>query len=367
MNKGIHQELLNEAITRINTASEALIKYYEVLEEKIKLLTEEVDQKKRLLSSILDSIDIGVVFFDSEGVIRLVNKAGENLFNVKAEDVIGKRNLGIKVEGDRVIPYSSASAFYAIVSHSDVFDSDGNRIGQVFICKDITRIKELEAEAERNRRLTAMGSLIMKIAHEIRNPLGSIELFANMIAEDIKEGKHGEYARSISNSVRMLRNTLENMLSFTKGINPKKQRVCINDLVYDVCQDFKELCQRVGIKFNIQIKEKIFYSLDPSLFRQALINLIVNAYQAMPEGGKITISSFALDNYLRINVKDTGQGIDKESIERIFEPFFSTKDRGTGLGLSITHSIIKAHGGKIEVRSKKGKGTEFAIYLPLEK
>lgn len=181
-----------------------------------------MSRKKRLLSSIIESIDIAVVFFDSEGVIRLINRAGEKLFNVKAEDVIGKRELPIKIEGDLIYP-NSKKPFYAIVSQSDVVDSEGNKIGHVFLCKDITRIKELEAENERNRRLSAMGSLVMKIAHEIRNPLGSIELFANMIAEDLKESIHGDYAKRISSSVKMLRNTLENMLSFTRGIVPKKK------------------------------------------------------------------------------------------------------------------------------------------------
>jgi len=217
-----NENLLSEAILKINTASETLIKYYSILEERIKILTEEVDQKKRLLSSIIDSIDIAVVFFDRDGVIRLINRAAELLFNVKTEEVTGQNNLPIKIENDLIYPAKSAKPFYAILSQSDVLDSEGEKIGHVFLCKDITRVKELEAENERNRRLTAMGSLIMKIAHEIRNPLGSIELFANMISEDIKESIHGDYARRISSSVRMLRNTLENMLSFTRGMTVKK-------------------------------------------------------------------------------------------------------------------------------------------------
>jgi len=360
-----HEELLNEAILKINTASEALIKYYSLLEEKIRLLTEEVDQKKRLLSSIIDSIDIAVVFFDSEGVIRLINRAAESLFNVKAEDIIGKKDLPIKIENDLVYP-ALKKPFYAIVSQSDVVDSEGNKIGHVFLCKDITRIKELEAENERNRRLSAMGSLVMKIAHEIRNPLGSIELFANMISEDLKEGIHGDYARRISSSVKMLRNTLENMLSFTRGINPKKAPVCINDLIEEIIGEFQELFSRVGIEIDSRIRERLVIKLDASLMRQALINLIVNAYQAMPDGGKITIDAFSSGDFIELTIKDTGHGIDSEILDKIFDPFFSTKDRGTGLGLSITGSIVSAHGGRIEVRSKVGEGTEFAIYLPVE-
>lgn len=359
-------ELLSEAIAKINTASEALIRYYKVLEEKIRLLTEEVEEKKRLLSSIIESIDIAVVFFDRDGVIGLINKSAESLFGISAQDVIGKRELPIEIKEDMVYPKNSRKPFYAIVSESAVLDSEGNPIGRVILCKDITRIKELEAENERNRRLTAMGSLLMKIAHEIRNPLGSIELFSNMIAEDLKDTIHGEYARRISNAVGMLRNTLENMLSYTKGINPKKEPVMIAVLINSIIDEFKELFQRSGIDIKFDFQEDYQLSADPSLLRQALINLLVNAYQAMPDGGELNISISKEDSFVKIIVKDTGQGIDSENLDRIFEPFFSTKDRGSGLGLSITNSIIKAHKGRIEVKSQINIGTEFAIFLPLE-
>lgn len=362
----MQDQLLNEAIIKINTASETLVKYYQVLEEKIKVLTEEVEEKKRLLSSIIDSIDIAVVFFDRDGVIRLINKAAEFLFCITSDDILGKKELPIKIENELIYPINSKKPFYSIISRSQVSDSEGNNMGSVFICKDITRIKELEAENERNRRLTAMGSLLMKIAHEIRNPLGSIELFANMITEDLSGNIHGEYAKRISSAVSMLRNTLENMLSFTRGINPKKEMICINALIREIFKEFDELFQRVGIHIVFQADSEYNVSLDSSLIRQALINLIVNAYQAMPEGGLLSIIISKKQDVLKISIKDTGQGIDREVIDRIFEPFFSTKDRGSGLGLSITNSIISAHGGKIEVQSQLNKGTEFALYLPLE-
>lgn len=359
-------ELLSEAIAKINTASEALIRYYKVLEDRIRLLTEEVEEKKRLLSSIIDSIDIAVVFFDRDGIIKLINRSAESLFKISASDVIGKRELPIEIKDDMVYPLNSQKPFYAIVSQSQVLDSEGNQIGKVLLCKDITRIKELEAENERNRRLTAMGSLLMKIAHEIRNPLGSIELFSNMIAEDLKETIHGEYARRISSAVSMLRNTLENMLSYTRGITLKRERFLLSEMLSSVVEEFREFFNRAGIEISFLSDDDYYFFGDSALLRQAIINLLVNAYQAMPEGGRIEVSLTGENSSVKITVKDTGQGIDSSVIGRIFEPFFSTKDRGSGLGLSITNSIVKAHNGRIEVKSQTGVGTEFAIYLPLE-
>lgn len=230
----------------------------------------------------------------------------------------------------------------------------------------IMLLSKVEKMQDKIRELENLSMLSRVLAHEIRNPLGSIELFANMISEDIKESIHGDYARRISSSVRMLRNTLENMLSFTRGMTVKKTPVCINELVEEITEEFKELFSSAAIATEIKMNNKLVLPLDFSLIRQALINLIVNAYQAMPEGGRITINSSICDKCVKLTVKDTGQGIDEEIIERIFDPFFSTKDRGTGLGLSITNSIISAHGGRIEVKSKTGEGTEFAVYLPLE-
>lgn len=136
-------------------------------------------------------------------------------------------------------------------------------------------------------------------------------------------------------------------------------------MINEIINDFHELFTRASIEIENRIKDKIFLNLDYALIRQALINIIVNAYQAMPEGGKIIFDAFNDVEFVKISIKDTGHGIDSEIVERIFDPFFSTKDRGTGLGLSITQSIVSAHSGKIEVKSEINAGTEFAIYLPL--
>ncbi|HMK61479.1 MAG TPA: ATP-binding protein [Dissulfurispiraceae bacterium] len=364
--------LLTKAIESINSVSSTLMQYYQSLEDKVKVLTDEVDQKKQLLDSILDSVDVGVVFFDKDGVIRLINKTAEGLLCVHSDDVRGGTSLHSEIREDLILP-EHGKPFQAIVSNSEVCSVAGGKIGRVLIFKDITILKRLEAENERNRRLSAMGELVTKIAHEIRNPLGSIELFANLLANDLKGTEQVDYARRISNSVRSLVSTLDNMLRFSGEIKPKMEYCCINDVVRETCDEFREVLTSGGISIELTDDERYSFHVDRGLVRQALINIILNAVQAMQDGGKISVvisQDVTLKDVIkniRIAVRDSGAGMDEHTKARLFEPFFSTKDRGTGLGMSITQGIVAAHKGHIEVHSKIGKGTEFIILLPTEK
>lgn len=356
-------DLLNKAIETFNSASATLVQYYSTLEDKVRLLTEEVDHKKQLLNGILDSIDVGVVFFDRDGIIRTMNKAAESLLNINASDAIGGTSINAEIHEEVIVP-NKGKPFYALVSRSDVADKDRNVIGNVLIFKDITRLKQLESENERNRRLTAMGELVMKIAHEIRNPLGSIELFASLLSNDLKGTEHGDYANRISNSVRSLVNALDNMLRFTKEVKPKSEYCCLNDLVSETCDEFKELFANSNIQLDFSEKGQYWLNMDKGLMRQSLINILLNSVHAMPDGGKIEIRLKDTQEGVEIVIRDTGIGMDEDTRLRMFEPFFSTKDRGTGLGMSITAGIIKAHKGTIDVTSETGVGTEFVITLP---
>src|SRR5271157_3875321 len=359
-------ELLNKAIESFNSASATLSHYYKALEDKVILLTEEVEHKKRLLNSILDSIDVGVVFFDNQGTIRLVNSAVEQLLSVKAGEIIGGDSLRAEIRDDMILP-ENGKPFYALLSRSAVNDSEEQNVGHVLIFKDISRLKQLESESERNARLSAMGELVLKIAHEIRNPLGSIELFANLISSDLKGTTHGDYANRISNSVKSLVNTLDNMLRFSREVKPRREECSLNGVVDEICREFRELFS--GSNVRLEFIEHGHHSVyaDKGLIRQALINILLNSVQAMPDGGTIAVEigpSELMPSAVEIVVRDNGPGMDNETRSKIFEPFFSTKDRGTGLGLSITSSIIAAHGGSVEVKSTLGAGTEFVITLP---
>ncbi len=359
--------LLSDAINSFNRVSDTLLQHYKNLEEKVLVLTREVDHKKQLLNSILDSIDIGVVFFDREGIIRIINRAAEELIHADPEEMIGKDSLGAIIEGDMIIP-QKGRPFFALISQRDVLDENGSIIGSVLIFKDISRLKELEAQNERNRRLTAMGELVTKIAHEIRNPLGSIELFAGLIQADLKDTVHGQYAKRISNSVRALVNTLDNMLSFAKDLRPRFEPQPIRQVIEEIAEEFSGYIKNNRVRIDVSVEDEYIVSIDKGLIRQALINLLINAVQAMPEGGDIfmRVGEEGLEGrrMVTISLSDTGIGIEKERLSNIFEPFYSTKDRGTGLGLPIAASIINAHRGSISVESHIGKGTTFVIKIP---
>ncbi|MCX8027932.1 MAG: ATP-binding protein [Thermodesulfovibrionales bacterium] len=358
-------DLLNDAIRSFNKVSETLLQYYKSLEEKVEVLTKEVDHKKQLLNSILDSIDIGVVFFDTSGVVRLTNRAAGELLQIPPERLVGMKDICKSINADTIVPHNG-KPFFALISQRDVIDNTGNLIGNVLIFKDITRLRELESQNERNRRLTAMGELVMKIAHEIRNPLGSIELFAGLLKDDLKGTEQGLYAQKISNSVRSLVTTLDNMLSFTKEIKPKVQAQSINLMMDEIVDEFRGYLQSSNVEIRLVSEQDITANIDKGLMRQAILNLLINAVQAMPTGGSITIKiSRKGDDFFNIEISDTGVGIDEDKVANIFEPFFSTKDRGTGLGLSITAGIITAHGGSISVKSKIDEGSVFEITLPV--
>ncbi|MDX9714355.1 MAG: ATP-binding protein [Dissulfurispiraceae bacterium] len=360
-------ELLSKAMETFNTASSSLLAYYSALEDKVKLLTQEVEHKKQQLDCILDSIDIGVIFFDTDSKVTLLNKSAENLLGVTEDELMGTADIHAEICNDTIVP-ENAKPFPALYSETDVLDRSGRAIGRVLVFKDITRLRELEAENEHNRRLTAMGELVLKIAHEVRNPLGSIELFASLIYEDLKGTRQAEYAGRISDSVRSLVNTLDNMLRYSRGMAPRFSMVSFSDTIEELSSEFAEMLETKSVEmvFFTQLSpEQGIISMDKGLMRQALINVFLNAMQAMPDGGRLTVSTSRDDNNnFVISIKDTGTGMDEDTVSKIFEPFYSTKDRGTGLGMSITQSVVEAHSGSIKVKSEPGAGTDLTITLP---
>ena len=266
------------------------------------------------------------------------------------------------------------------VSASPVLDQQKKSIGTVLVVQDMTRLKSLEDEAQRNQRLRAMGEMAAGIAHEIRNPLGGIELFASLLKRDLKGDKEKQgLVEHIRAGVKNTDRIISTLLLFAKSPRPSRQKCTIHRLLNEILESSPEI--KVPGKIKIQqnfSQEDLNVNGDHELLQRVFLNLISNAIQAMPEGGVLGLHTsdkpFNNDDganekigehrkFTTITISDTGSGITVDDIDKIFNPFYTTKTKGTGLGLAISHNIIKAHQGTIDVESGNGK-TVFTVRLP---
>ena len=371
---------LNEAFHNFTEASKNLQTYYDKLGKKVRYLTQELEQKntqlnlaiqevgesKDYLQAVLQSIGEAIIVLDQEEKVTMLNRAAEEFLCLRKQDITGMMfsDLAFIIEensaGTRLTVHDTA--YDVILSRSTVSGPEGSVRGYVILIKDITRIKDLERQHERNQRLIAMGEMAAKIVHEIRSPLCSIELFSTMLSNDLKDTPHSDMASGISTGIKSLNNILTNMLFFAKPQKPAFRDIDLSDEITESVNMLIPLIQIRGITLTQNTPRVNVYS-DMELLKQVFMNIILNAVQAMPGGGNLKIAT-DISEYVTVSVIDDGEGISPENIEKIFDPFFSTKDKGTGLGLAIAHKIMQTHGGFIRVYRKPGKGSTFCVSFP---
>ncbi len=227
---------------------------------------------------------------------------------------------------------------------------------------------QTEEQLRRADRLSALGELSAGMAHEIRNPLGSIKGAVEILKDDYSpdEAKY-EFIQILLKETDRLNNILQEFLSFAKPKQPELQRADLNDSVESVLTLTTQQARKAGVRVEKKLDPAIGeQSLDAGLLKQALLNLILNAIQAMPGGGVLSVETRRQAGAVEIRVADTGTGIPEENRKKLFSPFFTTRKNGTGLGLAITYRIIENHHGKIDVASEPGKGTTFTITIPIQ-
>jgi signal transduction histidine kinase len=219
-------------------------------------------------------------------------------------------------------------------------------------------------------RLATIGQLAGGVAHELNEPLGNICGFAELCLEhpELPEQAVQDLERIIRASLHA-REIIQRLLLFARKTPPKRCETDVNELVEKALSLFKGRLSTAGIELRVDLDMELpQVVLDPGQINQVLVNLVVNAIQAMPSGGVLTVSSCALGSELSVAVQDTGSGIHEELLPQIFLPFFTTKDvrEGTGLGLAVVHGIITSHHGRVEVQSEPGQGARFDLRVPLE-
>jgi signal transduction histidine kinase len=233
------------------------------------------------------------------------------------------------------------------------------------------RFVRLERRARQAERLAELGTLTGGLAHEIKNPLSTVQLNLQLLEEDLDPKEPGQQRvinrlRTVQREAGRLRETLDDFLRFAGKIELDRKPTDVNELLEELVDFFSPQAQLQRVQLRLQKHEApLVVPLDPRLVKQAVLNLLINALQAMPHGGELILSASKMDKEARIDVIDTGPGISPEATQNIFKAYYSTKRGGTGLGLAISQRIAQEHGGSLTIESELGKGSDFTLHLPL--
>jgi PAS domain S-box-containing protein len=348
---------------------------------------EQLDETQAYLNNVLESMGSGVIAVDTSGCITTFNAAAEQMTGYRRADVLGRAYgqvfpqhdggtpailLSLETQAphvfkERALYRCDGRAVPVGVSSSPLRDSSGAIAGALEIFHDLTELKRLEERVRCADRLAALGQMATTVAHEIRNPLGGIEGFAALLERDLVEQPgQCEMARQIVQGARSLNRVVTCLLDFTRPVALELRRARLGDVADAALavaeQELETQGRRVAIVRAYAADDTV--TMDSEQIYGVVLNLVRNAWQAIHDAGEITVEIAGGADSVILRVRDTGCGMTPGVRERLFSPFFTTKETGTGLGLSIVRKIVLAHGGTIEVESTQDAGTTFTVTLP---
>lgn len=357
----------------------------------------ELDVLTNYLKNILDNMVQGILFLDFSGTVTTCNAATEKILGIKGEQLLFRRFWDVLKDdvfgfSMRSILNIEAEALHeaAIYNVSYLSPLHGqldlevvtafaiNRAkgrqkqnqGLIIMLRDVTEMRNLQMLTARADRMKALGEMAAQVAHEIRNPLGGIKGFASLLKRDLKDNPSlQKMAASIVEGTDNLDHMVDRILHYSRPVHLHLEKTDLMALIHDLKLLFMADAHAYHSNVTIVIDasfDQVILSLDPVLFKSALLNLWVNAAQAMPDGGAITLSVRKQPGCVILSVSDTGVGIPEENLSKLYSPFFTTKVEGNGLGLIEVQKVIQAHGGAIDVESTVNKGTTFKIKLPFQ-
>lgn len=340
--------------------------------------------EKSKLSTIIESLSDGLFVTDRDGIIVSFNNAARRITGYSTTDVIGlpyDRFLGMLSDSMPVIAMNKNTELniqttddrqiILSVTSSLVKNSEGEDIGKVFTFRDITEEKQRQEIYHRTEKLVALGQLSAGIAHEMNTPLGSILGYARLLMKDKRlDAIQKERLEIIAEQAKRSSAIIKGLLNFARQSNPAIRNIKdagINDILTDVLKLLQTEIEKHNIDVLTDFGEIPAIKVDVRQMEQAILNIILNAIQAIKNNGKICIKTFTENDSIKIKISDNGPGILEDIKQRIFDPFFTTKPvgEGTGLGLSISAGIISEHGGSIDVESMEGNGATFTVTLPV--
>ncbi len=389
---------------RLNTSYRALLEKFEAVQQSVissetrfSAKLAELSWLSHYLKTILDHISQGILLVDMQGMVTTCNPAAEFLlgksastllftpFSLHFEDALFgfslKKVLQEKIPpSPRVLSYKNGEGKYVELLVEALFlpapiwmdakePGSEQKQGLLLLMRNVTKERQLQQAAERSDRLKELGELSAFLAHEIRNPLAGIQGLAALLQDEVRDQpKSQKKIHSILEAVEQLNQLVSTILNYTRPFQAHVKNVSLPEfLLAFVAYLAKHPAWTPSIQLKIDAPEnQNKVAMDPLLMRSALLNLSINAMEAMPNGGTLTFSSKEEEGgtFTEIQVQDTGGGISLENQKRLFSPFFTTKQTGTGLGLAEVLKVMQAHGGKVHVDSTEGEGTCFSLLLP---
>ena len=365
-----------------------LATYREELEIKVRERTREIEETKQYLENLLENANDVIYTLDTEQRFTYVNNK-VNIWGYRKDDLVGRPylsllsrrhrgrrlkntlDIGAKQVYEVEVVTRMGEPRSVMVSVSPLHGADGEILGVLGIARDMTETKKLEQQIRNSEKLASVGKLAAGVAHEINNPLaGILNCLYNLRKGTLSPARQEEYWMSMEDGVRRVQKIVRQLLDFSQQHEPEFSLTDINQIVDRVLVLTNHLFRPNLIQLETVLGHALpSLMVDRHMIEQVLMNLILNAVQAMKNGGVLTIRTSVVEGVCRVDVSDTGSGIPPAVLPRIFDPFFTTKNEGegTGLGLSVSLGIVERHGGKILVESEVGKGTTFTLCLPLSR
>jgi two-component system sensor histidine kinase HydH len=357
--------------------------YFILLAQDYRSVKRALQEMRTYMQRVVESMADGLLSVDFQGRITTVNpRAWQLLALSPAElegrafaEVFSRTALTLNPVLTRRLPIEEQEIAWALpngevvplaVSVSPLTDEHGEAQGAVVLLRDLRTLKALQQRVERTERLAALGRLAAGVAHEIRNPLGAIRGLVQYLRATWKDNADQRvYLDVIVREVDRLNRVVSDLVEFARPREPQRELHYLEEIVRHAATLVQADARAKGIHIEQQLDDALPPLLvDRDLVLQALLNMLLNAIEAMEGGGVLTIHLTNTPGWVELAIQDTGCGIPPEQLGSLFDPFFTTKQRGTGLGLAIAHSVIQAHDGEIVVDSIPREGTTVLIRLP---
>lgn len=336
----------------------------------------------------LDHLPVGLLVIDQEGQVQVFNRTLSRLAGLEYEEVLG-RPLQDFLDGSRtgfskllqtlstgkefqdlkpkaVLPVIDSNGYW--VNTYKITDESGTIIGAMAVFIPIERRQELENAIIKAEKLAILGQLAAVAVHEIRNPLTTINGFLQLLQKDLRGTPKEEYLNIMLSELKHVNRLISEILHLARPGYSKRTHCLINKLIREVYILVESEASIHYLEIILDMSNNIPPILaDDEQLKQVFLNIIRNAFEALSPGGKLYLQTSCDkdEGFVRITIRDTGTGMDKQTIANMFDPFFTTKETGTGLGMFISKKIIDNHGGRLEVQSEPAKGTTVIVFLPV--